>query len=721
MSGEMSKGVGELGSQLAGILRRLAQVEANQRASQLNNSAIDGGQIVVNDIDGVLRQIIGAQGDGTVTSSDFNGVPIEAPSTPTLQGHLNGVIVTWDGALASGNDLPLDFDHVEVHVSQAPGFIPDSTTLRGAMIKAGSFPVNPLDPAIDYWFALVPVNSSGIAGTASAQADIHPGSVPGAIAPGSITETMISDGAISTPKLAAESVGANQIAANSITSGQIAAGGITSDSIAALAITAGMIEAGALDAQIITGALIQGGIVSATDFIVSSTDGGLFVYATGAQIVRIFDGAGTFPWTCPPGVTSVIDESVAPGGGGAGNDGPGGGGGEYAKDTHAVTQGNVYNVNNGTPGAGGPPLALGGTTNGFDATDNSFTGDGLTTTAHGGEGGIHFGGQGGQGGTGSGSSQTARGGNGGHVPSGGQGSGGGGSGGPAAAGKTGGDSTNARPGSGAPAVAGGGPGGDGAGSIPGHPPVIGPGGGGGGGGANEAGAAGGDPQQKLTYQAGTPILIFSLAGAPQNDPVAGLAVPSGPCLMGVPLTVQGTSGENTPATITGSARTLAIVAPKTVSTDAQPGLILASAATGTVPAKVLVQGNNLTAVVSAVAESWHDLVGFATGWSVSGFAKYRLNPVNGCLDIAIRNLAHNGTTANPDGTIILIAANGLPAAYRPASARRLTAWTDFLRANGAAFEAAGLELETDGSIQCYGMAVANLRVDCYMSGIPLDI
>lgn len=118
----------------------------------------------------------------------------------------------------------------------------------------------------------------------------------------------------------------------------------------------------------------------------------------------------------------------------------------------------------------------------------------------------------------------------------------------------------------------------------------------------------------------------------------------------------------------------------------------------------------------------HNLSGFATGFSVAGEAHYRLvaSPPNS-VQLSLRNLAYNGTGTSTDGATILSAANGLPASYRPASAKRLAATSNLLRQPSAGvFEAAAIEVETDGSLQCYGIANGATRIDLH-AVYPLDM
>lgn len=117
---------------------------------------------------------------------------------------------------------------------------------------------------------------------------------------------------------------------------------------------------------------------------------------------------------------------------------------------------------------------------------------------------------------------------------------------------------------------------------------------------------------------------------------------------------------------------------------------------------------------------WNDLGTIATGMSVT-VAKYRLNPVNGSLDISIRNLNPSAGT-DTDGSVIWSAANGLLASYRPNTPKRVPVYCNNLRVPSTGnFEGAAIEIEIDGSIQCFGWAGSATRVDGHIMGIPIDL
>lgn len=116
----------------------------------------------------------------------------------------------------------------------------------------------------------------------------------------------------------------------------------------------------------------------------------ILLFSTGkvfAQSTQTFSTSGTFSWTCPAGVTSIIVECWGAGGGGGGSDGNnntkggGGGGGAYAKNASVtVMPGTTYTI---TIGGGG---TAGTTGNGGDGGASTATFGATTVTAN---GGIH--------------------------------------------------------------------------------------------------------------------------------------------------------------------------------------------------------------------------------------------------------------------------------------------------------------------------------------------
>lgn len=118
----------------------------------------------------------------------------------------------------------------------------------------------------------------------------------------------------------------------------------------------------------------------------------------------------------------------------------------------------------------------------------------------------------------------------------------------------------------------------------------------------------------------------------------------------------------------------------------------------------------------AIAAAPQTMPAMQNGWTVAGHAKYMLDP-NGNLVLSWKDL-QVGTGA--DGTVIW-AAGSLPAGYQPQNNRRLVCYANPLAVFGAeGSETTGcpaLEIEPDGSVQCYGMTAAN-RADLF-AVVPL--
>jgi hypothetical protein len=157
---------------LQGQVKNLQQA---QTQSQLGHSSIDDGFLTVVS-GGTVRQIIGVQPDGTVTSVDQNAPAPPSPSTPTVTPAPAGLTVAWDGTFP-GAAQPLDFANVEVHVSTTPGFTPSIATLRGALLKAGQTTVTPLSSGTTYYVGLVAANTSGVESAVSAEVSGVPSAV----------------------------------------------------------------------------------------------------------------------------------------------------------------------------------------------------------------------------------------------------------------------------------------------------------------------------------------------------------------------------------------------------------------------------------------------------------------------------------------------------------------------------------------------------------------
>ncbi|MFI0822317.1 hypothetical protein ACH4TX_41910 [Streptomyces sp. NPDC021098] len=301
----------DLGARLVALEQRLAKVE---RSSRLSSASLDNTALQVKDDTGSLRAIVGQQADGTSGIQVVNGPPPPAPSTPIVASVLGGVTVSWDGQLADGATIPLDWSRIEVHASTTPVFDPLPSTLQGTIETAqgatvvvptnvpvyvrllarntsgaaspSSTEVGPYGPAPVVADALLDgiVTTTKLADDAVTAAKVATGAIDAdalaaaavtaaklaadavtsaAIADGAIGSTEISDGAITTPKLTANAVTANEVAANAVTAAKLAANAVIAGKIDAGAVTAGTIAAAAVQAGNLAAAAVQAGNVAA--------------------------------------------------------------------------------------------------------------------------------------------------------------------------------------------------------------------------------------------------------------------------------------------------------------------------------------------------------------------------------------------------------------------------------------------------------------------------
>lgn len=193
-----------LAAEVARLRREVDQIKKGQRIA--HGASIENAALEVKDDTGTLRVTLGVQPDGTAGVVAQNGPPPGALSAPIVTPSIAGLRVTWDGTLADGTALPLDFDHVAVHVSTSSGFTPSTATFAGTITRAGDggmLPVTPL-PYAAHYVRLIGVNTSGIGGAPSAETADTPVQVDGPdLTAGSVTAETIAAGAVEADKLAA--------------------------------------------------------------------------------------------------------------------------------------------------------------------------------------------------------------------------------------------------------------------------------------------------------------------------------------------------------------------------------------------------------------------------------------------------------------------------------------------------------------------------------------
>lgn len=163
---------------------------------------------------------------------DPDVVPPNVPSTPLVSTRLGVLKVEWDGLTESGTDMPIDFDHVRVEMSDnaASGFENVDTLYRAGISVV---PDQPYDE--ERFFRLIAVDRSGnesdpsdVASAATSQlvsTDVSPGSIGyELLEEGAVRDDILSDDAVTERSIAAGAVTAEKIRAYSITADRIAVG-----------------------------------------------------------------------------------------------------------------------------------------------------------------------------------------------------------------------------------------------------------------------------------------------------------------------------------------------------------------------------------------------------------------------------------------------------------------------------------------------------------------
>lgn len=122
----------------------------------------------IKDSTGTIRVVLGQQLDGTVTVTNVNAPAPSTPDAPTVGAIASGLVVGWDGLLASAAPLS-DFLWTEIHMSTTSGFTPSSSTLQSTMHAGGTYTISNLTPGTTYYVVLRALNTSRVASAATAQ------------------------------------------------------------------------------------------------------------------------------------------------------------------------------------------------------------------------------------------------------------------------------------------------------------------------------------------------------------------------------------------------------------------------------------------------------------------------------------------------------------------------------------------------------------------------
>ncbi|MCP3017311.1 hypothetical protein NGM33_28670 [Nocardiopsis dassonvillei] len=196
--------------------REIRTLKTSRRAPQLGHSSIDSGALEVRDPETQATRMRIGWVNGEAGISYEGGSSVSSPSAPSVTPSLGGLRVTWDGTLSGDVAIPVDFDHMAVHVSTTSGFTPSAATYVGSIRRAGEggmLPVVPL-PYVEHYVVLVPVTTGGVQGVPSAEVAATPLQVDGAdLTAGSVTAPIIAGGAVTADKLEAVLVLASTIIA----------------------------------------------------------------------------------------------------------------------------------------------------------------------------------------------------------------------------------------------------------------------------------------------------------------------------------------------------------------------------------------------------------------------------------------------------------------------------------------------------------------------------
>ncbi|WP_411147363.1 hypothetical protein [Streptomyces sp. A30] len=240
----------EQAKQFAGYFKELEdRLAALERSNQLNNASIEGGSLDIYDEEGTLKGSIGVQPDGGVAlvPDPVNTEPPPAPTAPTVEPALAGLLIGWDGQWGDASEAPSDFALIQVHVGTTEGFTPDVTTQVATITAAlgGSVTVH-IEGYDAVWVCLVAQNTAALTGDPSPRVQGQ--------ARQAVPQDLV-DGIVTDVKLAESAVTAAKIALGAVGSTALASGAVLEDKLAKAAVTLGKIANGAVTINALGGAL----------------------------------------------------------------------------------------------------------------------------------------------------------------------------------------------------------------------------------------------------------------------------------------------------------------------------------------------------------------------------------------------------------------------------------------------------------------------------------
>lgn len=268
-AGELLYGTGEGAWQYAG--------DTNSSALTHDFGGVAAGvdiEVAVSAVDRAGNESAWSAVYGFTTASDIYPPPVA--SIPEASSYLGTIRLGWDGLTAAGDVMTtvcVDFDHVEVHLSEVNDFTPDESTLVGRLFGASATVITDLPYNVVQHARLVAVDRAGNKAEPSGDAV--------AVAT-QLIEDDVFDGAIGEAKLADLAVSRAKIADLAVNDAKIAN------------LSVGKLQAGLLTAEVILGGSIKTGLtgarieMDAVGFRQYNESGALrtqFVAATGDALV----------------------------------------------------------------------------------------------------------------------------------------------------------------------------------------------------------------------------------------------------------------------------------------------------------------------------------------------------------------------------------------------------------------------------------------------------
>lgn len=147
---------------------------------QTNNTSITWSSLVPGATYEVKVRAVDTSGHESAFSSTASivaasdAVPPPIPTAPTMSNYLGVVRINWDGTGVGPVSMPVDFSHVEVHLSTVTGFTPSAGTQVDALVSSGVSVVSTLVYGTPYYAKLIAVDRTGNKSAASSQATATP-------------------------------------------------------------------------------------------------------------------------------------------------------------------------------------------------------------------------------------------------------------------------------------------------------------------------------------------------------------------------------------------------------------------------------------------------------------------------------------------------------------------------------------------------------------------